>query len=176
MFSSFHLHRTVYCHLVQGRTRHQENESEILYAVDHKAWLIPAEVFQSFIECVGRDPCGVRFAQVSRSGSSDSTMRGDFSRNSNSNASHPPCLPTSKRLAACFFCSCPWCPLLTSGCRIVEKPDARGKTLFDPFLLPVTDQEVNVIGIAEILLFHLPLTLEESGIRMLARYEPFSSI
>jgi hypothetical protein len=54
---------------------------------------------------------------------------------------------------------------LTSD-RIVEKPDARRKSLFYPFLLPVTDQKVDVIGFTEVLLFELPLTLEELRIRM----------
>src|SRR5882762_2318893 len=68
MFSSFHIHRTVDGHLVQGRARDQDNEAETLHAVDHESWLVPAKVFQSFVQSVGRDPFGVRFAQASRSG------------------------------------------------------------------------------------------------------------
>jgi hypothetical protein len=50
---------------------------------------------------------------------------------------------------------------------IVEKPDARGKTWLDRFLLPVADPEVDVIGIAKGFLFELAPTLEEPPVRML---------
>jgi hypothetical protein len=49
---------------------------------------------------------------------------------------------------------------LMSGC-IVEESNARGKPLFYPFLFPVPDEEVDVIGITEVFLFELPLTLKE---------------
>jgi hypothetical protein len=56
---------------------------------------------------------------------------------------------------------------LSSGRRIVKKLDARGKTLFGPFPFSVTNQGVDLIGIAEVLLFDLPLTLEEPCVGML---------
>jgi hypothetical protein len=62
---------------------------------------------------------------------------------------------------------CPWRPPLSSGRRIVEKLDARGQTLFDPLFLSITDQKVDIVRIAEVLLLDLPLTLEEPCVGVL---------
>jgi hypothetical protein len=65
---------------------------------------------------------------------------------------------------------------LTSSRRIIKKLDARGKTLFDPLFLTVTDQQVDVIGVAEVLLLDLPLTLEEPCVGMLDASHVFQQV
>ena len=39
--------------------------------------------------------------------------------------------------------------------------------MLEPLLLPVADQGIDIVGIAEVFLFDLPLTLEEPCVRVL---------